>query len=244
MSENEQRTKLSYESLSKFVGEEWKLDADVISTLLNHSSFLNTPPVTARLGKSQGENGDEWSESTVEFVHLGQGWVEETTNYQAGGGAWRDYKSTGRVISLLAGLLPFATWNASSSTWKSDAPQSDFGGARIIEISSISGQLFPMELGRTMSVDVVRSHWKAAEPSSQSLMWEVTRTVNGHSVGLTSDESVFEVISTVTTFYENPTGIHSEENRFYYVPSLGIAVRSGQYSSEYSGIRLRWTTLE
>ena len=59
---------LTYESLSKLVGKKWPLDAEVVNTLLTHPGFRNTPPVTAKYGKSLGEYGDERSDETVEFV--------------------------------------------------------------------------------------------------------------------------------------------------------------------------------
>ena len=55
----DEEASLTYESLGKFVGTEWKLDSEVVNTLLTHPSFRNTPPVTAKFGKSLGEYGDE-----------------------------------------------------------------------------------------------------------------------------------------------------------------------------------------
>lgn len=250
----DEEASLTYESLSKFVGKEWKLDSEVVNTLLTHPSFRNTPPVKAKFGKSLGEYGDERSEDTFEFVHLGQGWIEETSISQARGGSWTDYQSSGRVISLLAGLLPFATWIESTSTWEDDAPEIDLGGGRIIAIDSISGQIFPIEVGQSMTVVLVRSSWDFKQPERQStpwevpsktsIKWEVTQIVDGRAVGLLSDEPVFEIINTVFTTFENPQDSRAHKDKFYYVASLGIALRSGQYSSEYPKINKRWAILE
>lgn len=244
MQEHEDESQLAYDSLRDFVGHDWELDVEVVNTLLTHPSFQNVPPITATLGKSLVENEDERSEETNKFFHLGQGWFEDRSSYQSAGGSWTEYRSTGRTVNLLAGLLPFATWIQSTSTWKDDAPQTDFGGARITAIGSISGQIFPTKVGRSMTVDLVRSPWNFGEPLKQSVIWEVTRTVDGYSVGIPIDEPVFEIINTVTTTFENPRAIQSSKNNFYYVPSLGIAVRSGQYSDEYPNIKSRWSILE
>lgn len=240
----EDESQLTYESLREFVGHEWELNVEVVNTLLTHASFRNVPPVTATSGKSLGEDGDGRSEDTFKFFHLGQGWFEDTSSYQVSGGSWTEYRSTGRTINLLAGLLPLATWVDSTSTWEDDAPQTDFGGGRITEISSISGQIFPIKVGQSMTVDLVRSSWDFGEPLKQSVIWEVTRTVDGRSVGIPIDEPVFEIINTVNTTFENPRAIQASKNNFYYVPSLGIAVRSGQYSDEYPSIKTRWSILE
>ncbi len=72
----------------------------------------------------------------------------------------------------------------------------------------------------------------------------MTRTIDGHSVDIPIDEPVFEIVNTITTTFENPRSVSTSKNNFYYVPSLGIAVRSGQYSDEYPSLKTQWSVLE
>lgn len=240
---------MTVETLRAGIGTGIDVDDAVLRALIDYPGFVDTPAVLATSGQSEGRENDDTQEKAVQIRHIGGGWFETISHYRVQGGSWRFYESTSRNIEFLAGLIVVATREKTTSE-RGDRPRETRSmGTQIVAIEAISGRLFPIAIGNTLSLRMVwQRQFELFGPQTLEYTieyeWHVTRTIMGRSVGLPTDEEVFEVIESGADVSQPNEDPILSTRKFYFVPSLGIAVNSGQYDDRRPDLSLQWISLE